>query len=370
MTRKIILLILMLAGIAGSIWGITGVYQVFIKGHGVVMNTTNDVPWGIQISTYVFLALVGAGCIFVNFFGHITNLKAYAVIGPRVIALALFAVLGGLGALLFEIGWPTRIMNFITSPNFASPMAWMVFLYSIEIVLIAVEYLLIKISPDSKISKVVMWVAFIATIATTSMLGAIFGIVEAVPYYFSPLIPIFFLSVAFLCGTALASAVAYISGANYHSALQPLRKMVGIGIAIVFVISLWRFVIGSTSGSEGYEIFKMTATKFWTASIFLGLIIPFALALASFMRGFGWMILVASIIILTTQFMARYDFIIDGFRIPQFQSVWAPDIITYTPSSVEVSIVVAAFAFVLFLYSIAEFIGILKPPHTEGEVSQ
>lgn len=369
MARKIILLLLILAGIAGGIWGINGVYQVFTKGHGAVMNTTSEVPWGIQISTYIFLVLVSTGCTFVNFFGHVATPKAYAPIGPRVIALALLTVLGGLGALLFEIGWPTRTLHWLTSPNFSSPMAWMFYFYGIYIVLITLEYFLLKFAPHSVLSKVVMWGAFISAILTHSTLGAIFGIVEAIPYYYGSLVPIFFLAVAFLCGSALASVVAYLSGVKCWSALQPLRTMVGVGIGIVFALSIWRFIVGSTSVVEGYEIFQMTAQKFWNVGILIGLIIPFALVLVSVVKGLGWLLPVGSIIILITQFMSRYSFVVDGFKIPQFKSVWTPEVITYTPSSVEISIVVASFAFVVFLYSIADLIGILEPKHIEGEVS-
>lgn len=82
MTRKIVLLLLILVGIAGGIWGITGVYQLFTKGHGAVMNTTSEVPWGLQISAYVFLILISTGCSLVYFVGYLTNPKEYSIIGP------------------------------------------------------------------------------------------------------------------------------------------------------------------------------------------------------------------------------------------------------------------------------------------------
>jgi molybdopterin-containing oxidoreductase family membrane subunit len=365
--RNIILLLLILVSIAGGIWGLYGVYQVFAKGHGLAMNTTSYVPWGIQISTYIFLVLVSTGCTFATFFGHMSSPRTYAVVAPRVIALALLTVLGGLGALLFEIGWPTRFMNWLTSPSFTSPMAWMFYFYAIYIVAITLEYFLLKFAPHSALSKAVMWVAFISAVVTHSTLGAIFGIVEAIPYYYGSLVPIFFLAVAFLCGSALASILAYLSGVKYRGALPPLRTMVGVSIGIVFALSIWRFIVGSTSGAEGYEIFQMTAQKFWALNIFIGLVIPFTLVLVSLLKGLGWLLPIGSVIILITQFISRYNFVIDGFRMPQFRGILTPDVIAYSPSSTEISIVIGAFAFVVFSYSIADLTGILEPRHIEEE---
>jgi len=369
MIRKIVLLFLILLSIAGGIWGITGIYQILTKGHGVVTNATTDVPWGIQISAYIFLVLVSTGCTFVNFFGHLVNPKAYAVIGPRLISLALLTVFGGLGALFLEMSWPTRMMNFFTSPSFTSPMAWMAYFYTVYIVSITLEYILLKKSTDSLTSKIVMWITVISGIVTHSTLGSIFGIVEARAYFYGPLTPIIFLAVAFLCGGATASIVAYTSGKKYRVLLQPLRKMVSIAIAIVFTLFVWRFIVGMTSGREGYEIFEIAAPKFWTISIILGCIVPFVLILSSSLRGLGWLLPIASIIVLITQFISRHTlFIVEGFKIPLFKSVWTPEVIAYTPSSVELSIVIAAFAFVLLLYSIADIAGVLESPHAVEEV--
>lgn len=368
MIRKVILLLLILASIAGVIWGITGIYQIFAKGHGAVTNTTTDVPWGIQISAYIFLVLVGTGCTFVNLFGHIANPKTYAIIAQRVIALALLTALGGLLALFFELGWITRMPNFIVSPNLSSPMWWMGLFTSLYVISVAVEFVLFKVAPKSVVTKIMIWLALIFAVATYTTLGSIFGITEARPYYYGALVPVSFLAVSFLCGAALSALVSYISGTKYHSALQLLRKMVGWGMGLVFVFSVWRYITGITSGADGYEIFGMTASKFWNTDILLGLAIPFVLVLASSIKGLGWLLPISGAIVLVTQYASRYGFVVDGFQIPQFKSVWTPEVITYTPSSVEISIVAGAFAFVIFLYSIGEFTGILESPHMKEEV--
>ncbi len=51
----------------GLILGGVGFGSIFILGHGHTINTSSLVPWGLQISTYVYFALVSGGCIFTNF---------------------------------------------------------------------------------------------------------------------------------------------------------------------------------------------------------------------------------------------------------------------------------------------------------------
>jgi Ni/Fe-hydrogenase subunit HybB-like protein len=367
--RAMILVFFIILGIAAMIWSITGIYQIFTKGHSVV-NTSTYVPWGLPITSYVFLVLVSTGCTFVNFFGHLINPKAFALIGPRLMVVAFLTVLGGMASISFELGWPFRSIYWILTPNFDSPMAWMAYFYLIYIVFIVLEYIFLKKKPDSIFSKVTMWGAFISAAVTHSTLGALFGVVEARPYYYGQLTPILFLAVAFLSGVATASLIAYTSGAKYSVLLQPLKKMLCVGIAIVFVLLMWRFIIGISSTGEGYEIFEMTAPKFWIVSVLLGSVVPFILTVISMSRAVGWLLPLAAIIVLVTQFFSRYDFIVDAFKLPLFKSSWTPEVITYSPSSVELSIVAGAFMFVLTFYSIADLIGILEPKLIEEEVKQ
>lgn len=369
--RGIILICLIVLGIAAGIWAITGVYQIFTKGHGAVANTTTYMPWGLQISAYVFLVLVSTGCTFVNFFGHQINSKAYALIGPRLMVIAFLTVLGGMAAIFFELGWPFRSIYWILSPNFTSPMAWIAYFYPIYIVFVVLEYIFLKTRPDSIFSKLAMWAAFISAVVTHSTLGALFGVVEARPYYYGQLVPILFLAVAFLSGVATASLIAYTSGAKYSVLLQPLKKMLSVGIALVFALSVWRFIVGISSTGEGYEIFEMAAPKFWIVSVFLASVVPFVFIILSTSRFLGWLFPLAAITVLVTQFFSRHTlFIVEAFKIPLFKSPWTPEVITYSPSSVELSIVVGAFMFVLTFYSLADLMGILEPKYVEEEVKQ
>lgn len=52
----------------GLFLGLISVVRIFILGHGETTNTSALVPWGLQITTYVYLVLIGTGCTFGNFF--------------------------------------------------------------------------------------------------------------------------------------------------------------------------------------------------------------------------------------------------------------------------------------------------------------
>ncbi|MGB9080124.1 MAG: hypothetical protein WCD00_02415, partial [Desulfuromonadaceae bacterium] len=73
------------ASLFGLAIGLYAIAAIFILGHAHTINTSNLVPWGLQISTYVYFALLSTGCTFVNFFGHVFFEKQYKPFASRII---------------------------------------------------------------------------------------------------------------------------------------------------------------------------------------------------------------------------------------------------------------------------------------------
>src|SRR3989304_3253900 len=55
--------------------------------HARTTTTSDLVPWGIQITTYVYFVLISTGCTFVNFFAHVFYEEDYKPFASRVIFL-------------------------------------------------------------------------------------------------------------------------------------------------------------------------------------------------------------------------------------------------------------------------------------------
>ena len=109
----------------GLILGGTGFASIFILGHGHTINTSSLVPWGLQISTYVYFALVSGGCIFTNFIGNMFFHEKYKPLASRVIFMGLITAIAGFASLASELGHVERMYLFMVSPNPTSPMFWM-----------------------------------------------------------------------------------------------------------------------------------------------------------------------------------------------------------------------------------------------------
>lgn len=349
---------------AGVLLGVYALFMVIVRGHGATTHTSSMAPWGLQIVAYVYLVLISTGCTFVNFFGHIFFKEQYKPIATRVVFLALLTVLGGLGALVTEIGKPWRILNFIFSPNLYSPMWGIVFFYGIYCIFIVLEYIDLR---KSKNSQWIQWGAFLSAITTHITLGSIFAITEARPYYFGALTAIYFLIVAFLtgCGLVLLTAALLKEAVpELGTAVEPIRKFIMTGLGLALLVGAWRVIIGSRASAEGYEIFLLTAPKFLILGILFGIVLPFYLAYTKKISN----LLAASLIVLITQFISRYDFVVDGFLIPVFKGIGDPVFVHYSPASNEVFIALAAACFVVFFYAVAERKGVLKPAHAaKGE---
>jgi len=171
----------------GLIAGFYGIAAIFIKGHAETINTSNLVPWGLQISTYVYFALLSTGCTFVNFFGHVFFAEKYKPFASRIIFVGIVTAVAAFFSLATEMGRIDRMYNFLLSPNPTSPMFWMAVWYTCYLIIITYEYINIQ---RNKHSNRVMWGAFFIAVVTHSTLGSLLGSVSSRVYYYLSLIHI------------------------------------------------------------------------------------------------------------------------------------------------------------------------------------
>ncbi len=341
----------------GVLLGAYAVVRILFEGHGAVTNTSNLVPWGIQITTYVYLVLISTGCTFINFFGYTFYKEEYAPFGTRLLFLGIFTALIGMIALSTELGRVDRMIYFILSPQPKSPMWWMSVWYSLYVTLIIIEFINHK---RGKHSEKVMWAAFIVAIITHSTLGSLFGMVEQRPYYYSALLPIYFLLIAFLSGAAVATIVVsthyYKSDDEFQKHVRPFRNSIRIGLGLAILTTFWRLIEGVYAQSEGFEIFRIAFTNTLLFGLLFSLVLPFIVTF--FIRCQKCMIGI-SLFIMLTQFKTRHDLVMGGFQIPVFKAYSTPDIVTYTPSHVEFFVVIASISLVVLLYQLADKTGLL-----------
>ena len=354
----------------GSLFGLAiGFYAIaaiFILGHGHTTNTSNLVPWGLQISTYVYFALLSTGCTFVNFFGHVFFEKQFKPFASRIIFVGIVTAVAAFFSLATEMGHVERMYYYLLSPNPKSPMFWMAIWYTTYLIVITWEYINIQ---TNRHSKSVMWGAFFVAVFTHSTLGSLLGSVSSRVYYYSALMPIYFLFIAFLTGCSLTTIIAAMTvkqqklDENYH--LHPFVTLLKIGLGLALLITFWRTMIGLSAHLEGSEVFSLTLINSVVFGIVVVIIIPYILLKMG--KSANWLIFVG-LFIMITQLKARNDLVIGAFKVPQFRVYDMPEVVHYSPSIYEYLVVVASASLVMVLYIVFERSGIFEARFTKEDV--
>ncbi|MBI5682070.1 MAG: polysulfide reductase NrfD [Deltaproteobacteria bacterium] len=348
----------------GVLLGLYTTFQIFTIGHGELANTTQLLPWGLQVSTYIYLALTSTGCSFVYCLATLGGVDKLKPIVPRAVLLALLTIIAGFTSLSLEIGRLERLaIEFIVNPNLTSPMWWMGVFYTMYIVVLMIE-LAAMIFHIEWLMKVGSVAVLITAIAGHSTLGSVFGVLEGRGYGFGALTPIYFLMMAFLGGASLillvSCLISIFKGSNkeFDEAVTTLRKVFLASVAIAFLATVWRYVVGVWVSDPYYDLFDLGFNKFLKFSLLLGMIVPVLIVVFQKKAGIG--LALAPIIVLVVQFIDRNTLIVGIQKIALLQGVWEPRILPYTPAPVEISVVIFVMSIIGIIYSIAEQRGFLE----------
>ena len=366
---SLIFLFLVLSGV-----GFYGVFNMLIRGHMASYGTSRSVPWGILISTYVFFVVSSTGLCLISSIGHVFGIKKFEVIGKRAIIMAIFTILCGFGVIATEIGHPLRMAIYnIISPNLHSAIWWMGTLYGVYLVCIIIEFFFL-ITHNHKGAALAGLAGFIAGISAHSNLGAVFGFIEARPFWHGPFLPIYFILSALISGCALILIIMNVAyggsrnmPVNVKEALYAISKIFGLLVGILIFFEIWK-ILTSVYGTppEKYEtimtlISGPLSVNFWLFEVLLGMLIPFVIIIAT--KGNNLKAsLIAAISSVIGIFFMRYDLVIAGQLLPmreptagaRIQNATMDGLVSYTPTASELTIVLGGIFLCIFLYLASE----------------
>lgn len=246
----IIGIIFLIIGFAGWALQLTG---------GLLANSgmTNIFLWGIMIVMFAFMVGFGAGCQLVGtalyLFGNKIGIadesvKDYAQLSCTI-ALACIGAAGI--AILADLGNIRNILFMFSGFNVNSPLSWdMVALTCFIIVSIVQLIMIARNSPSVKIWAVI---AALFAIVLQFVEGFLFSNQVAHAWWATPLMPIDFLAVAFVSGSALILLIACIKKAT-SGLVNWLGKFCAWAIAVHLVFALADLLIimiENTPVSEG-----------------------------------------------------------------------------------------------------------------------
>ncbi|HWR34415.1 MAG TPA: Ni/Fe-hydrogenase cytochrome b subunit [Clostridia bacterium] len=235
-----------------------GTYALFVRftqGLGASTNLTDQFPWGIWIGFDVLCGvMLAAGGFTLTAAVHIFNIKRlHAIVRPTVLTAFLGYALVSI-ALVIDLGRPYRIWHPLVMRNPHSVMfevAYCVMLYlavlSLEFSPVVLERFKLE-KPLKYIKAALIPLVILGVILSTlhqSSLGTLYLIMPTKlhPFWYSPLLPVYFFISAIAVGLAMTIFESSISSKVFGRALELpiLRELGRVMMVVLGVYGILRF---------------------------------------------------------------------------------------------------------------------------------
>jgi len=354
------LLALMALGAVGAAFTLAPGTEVF--------GTTPSFEWGILISAYVFFAITTSGLCLGSSLGTVFGIDMFRPLEKRHAILAVLSLTTAFGIIALDLHYPVRMaFGAVFNPSFSSPMWWMGAFYAAYLVFLLIEVWSMFFGHDD-VHRYACLASSCTAVLAPSTLGAVFGVLFARGFWYGLFTPIAMLVTALLAGSALLGMVFYfvvrfeLAGFERGRtlAIPAIRILLAVALVGSLVLLGRGLLVGLTSedlalhGGTMALLSGPLAIPFWIRLVG-GLAIPLvliALPATRTVSGTG----IAAGLAFVGVIVDRLLFVSAGQIIPTTAvgGVVSDPYVAYTPSLVEISIVLAAFAFVAFVYTLAE----------------
>jgi len=288
---KAIFLVIMVAGVYST-------YIRFSRGLGASTNLSDQFPWGIWIGFDVMCGvMLAAGGFTLTAAVHIFNIgRWHAIVRPTILT-AFMGYLLVCAALLYDLGLPWNIWHPLVMRNPHSVMFEIAYCVMLYTAVLALEFSPIVFEkfgwkkPLMLVRRVMMVFVILGVILSTlhqSSLGTLYLIMpnKLHPFWYSPLLPVFFYISAIAVGLAMIIFESSMSSKYFGRELELpiLREMGRVLVVVLAIYGILRFqdlyhrsVLGMIFVS-GYE------QRFFLLEIFLSVLIPLGLLLVPKVR--------------------------------------------------------------------------------------
>jgi len=331
----------------------------FVKGLGAATNLSDQFPWGIWIGFDVLcgvgLAAGGFTLAAIVYVFHIE--RFHAVLRPSILTAFLGYALVAV-ALLFDLGKPYNIWHPLVMWNPHSVMfevAWCVMLY---LTVLALEFSpavleRLQLHKPLRIVKAATIPLVIAGVMLSTLhqssLGSLFLIVPTKlhPYWYSPLLPVFFFISALGVGMAMVIFESNLSSRAFGREIEmPLLEVLGRAMAVVLAIyGLLKFQDLWGRGALSHLREPSTETLLFVLEITLGLLIPLPLLLFRKVREDRDGLFGVAVLVITGFLLNRLNVSITGLE--------ASSGVHYFPRWTEVAVTLSIVGVGFLLFSLA-----------------
>lgn len=388
--------------------GSYGWFIRFVEGHKDA-NYGSIVTWGLWVAAYIYFIGLSAGSFLVSSMVYVFNYKKFERIGKLAVFTALVTLLMALLSIWADLGFMGRAWHVMLYPNFKSPMAWMIYLYSIYMLVLIVEiYFLLRYDfvtgandqtlkgklykilslgsndnseesklRDKKIVKRLATAGVPIAILFHGGVGALFGVVAARPHWHSGLFPILFLLSALVSGGALLTLISSIFQQGWFKnkdIVIELGKMVLALLLLDVLFQVSEFLVAYRGGIPGHTagfdlvISGPYAWVFWGWQGFIGTVVPIILLILPTRKSPRWVAL-AGFLIAAGIFGLRLNIVIPGLAVEEIhgltQAIYSMRVNPlYFPSLSEWLLTFGIVGFGMLLFGLGEH---FLPKHEEDE---
>ena len=300
----------------------------FTKGLGAATHLTDRFPWGLWIGFDVICGVgLAAGGFTLAAIVYVFHLRRFhPILRPSILTAFLGYALVAV-ALLYDLGKPYNIWHPLIMWNPHSVMfevAWCVMLY---LTVLALEFSPAVFErfgmqkPLKLLKAITMPLVIVGVLLSTlhqSSLGSLFLIVPSKlhPYWYSPLLPLFFFISAVATGMAIVIFESNLSARAFGREIEmPLLAALGramAGVLIVYGIlrlqDLWK------RGALVHLREPSTETFLFVLEIVLGLLIPLSLLLIRRVREDREGLFAAAVLVITGFLLNRLNVSITGLE--------------------------------------------------------
>lgn len=248
-------------------------------------NLTSYVPWGLWVSVYVFLIWLEVGGLLIfSALYHGFRWHQLQPIKPIVYLTGLVILLMALVIIALDLGHPFRAWRVFVSPNFNSPMTWMIWLHTFYLALLVSELSAARFG-NERLGSLLSRVTFPTGLLLIFTVGAIFGFNAARPIWNVVSMPLHFLMASLSAGVALVAAHIWLFADRFPDLeadrlLRRLRPVVlgflltGACAALMTGLMLVVPQIPQHVTALRLALFGPYWWSFWGLHVALGVVIP------------------------------------------------------------------------------------------------
>ena len=300
----------------------------FTKGLGAATHLTDRFPWGLWIGFDVICGVgLAAGGFTLAAIVYVFNLRRFhPILRPSILTALLGYALVAV-ALLYDLGKPYNIWHPLVMWNPHSVMfevAWCVMLY---LTVLALEFSpavfeRFRLQKPLELLKAITIPLVIAGVLLSTLhqssLGSLFLIVPSKlhPYWYSPLLPLFFFISAVGAGMAMVIFESNLSARAFGQEIEmPLLAALGRAMAVVLgVYGILRLQDLWKRGALVHLREPSTETFLFVLEIVLGLLIPLSLLLIRRVREDREGLFAAAVLVITGFLLNRLNVSITGLE--------------------------------------------------------